>query len=364
MKLQVTKENLNRAVSAVARIASSRNSLPILANLLIKTVDNRLVIAATNLDIAITEKIGAKISEPGSLTVPARLLQDFVANLPDGVVELEADDFRLRVSADKYKSTINGMSAEEYPVMPALQAGKSFSLPSLELKKALSQTVYAASSDDSRPVLTGVYLHTHEGKLYIVATDSYRLAEASLGASKTEVMVLIPASSFQELARVMGDHTSDEVVVTFDEQQVRFTVGDVEIITRLIEGNYPDYRRLIPANFSTQAEVSRNELLNITKVASLFAREAAGSIQISINEKDSSLDVKSIASQLGENNSSIEAKAEGSGTVTLNSRYLLDALNSYAGDTVKFCMNGKLEPCLVIDPSSDKALQIVMPVKS
>lgn len=364
MKLQVTQENLNRALSAVARVASSRNSLPILANVLLKTVDNRLVVAATNLDIAITETIGAKITEEGSLTVPARLVQDFVSNLPSGVVDLVSEDFKLHISSGNYTSTVNGVSAEEYPVMPALQAGSSINLPSLDLKKALQQTVFAASSDDTRPVLTAVFMHTHEGSLYIVATDSYRLAERKLIETKTAVSVLVPASSFQELLRILSDHTAEEAIMTFDEQQVRFSVGDAEVITRLIDGNYPEYRRLIPADFSTSAEVIKSELTNVTKIASLFAREAAGSIQLNIDEKTNTLSVKSVASQLGENNSAIDATVTGSGMVTLNSRYLLDALAAVSGERVAFCMNGKLEPCLVRDLENAGITQIVMPVKS
>lgn len=363
MKLQVTQENLSRALNAVARVASSRNSLPILTNVLLKTSENRLVVAATNLDIAITETIGAKITEEGSVTVPAKLLQDFISNLPSGVVELESDDYRLSVSSGSYKSSLNGMLADEYPVMPALKSGKTIKLPPADFKKALQQTVFAASSDDTRPVLTGVYIHAYEGKLVIVATDSYRLAECLVGPTAIEMSVLVPATSLQELLRIISDHEED-IVITFDEQQVRFQVGDVEIITRLIDGSYPEYRRLVPPSFATTAEVSKSELVNITKVASLFARESAGSIQISIDEKSNTLAVKSVASQVGENSSEIEAKAEGKGTVTLNSRYLLDALGVIAGDKVVFCMNGKLEPCLVKDSSNPDIVQIVMPVKS
>ena len=174
MKLQVTQENLNKALSSVARIANTRGTLPILANVVLRTVGTRLTIAATNLDIAITHYIGSKVSEEGSITVPARLMQDFVGSLPSGVIELKLDDYKLHITTDQYNSVINGVSAEEFPVMPAITEGKTWTIPVKVFKKGLQQVLVAASNDEARPVLTGLYIHTSGGKLYIASTDSYR----------------------------------------------------------------------------------------------------------------------------------------------------------------------------------------------
>src|SRR3982751_1932389 len=184
MKLQVTQENLNKALSTVARVANTRGTLPVLANVLIKTVNGRLSISATNLDIAITHYIGAKVSNEGSITVPARLMQDFVSSLPEGVIELDLQETKLHVSTQQYKSVVNGIVADDFPVMPAITGGKSWKTKNTALKKALQQVVFAASSDETRPVLTGVLLQTKGGKLYMAATDSYRLAEKDLGPNK------------------------------------------------------------------------------------------------------------------------------------------------------------------------------------
>src|SRR5690242_6205294 len=186
MKLQVTQENLNKALGTVARVANARGTLPVLANVLIKTVNNRLSIAATNLDIAITHYIGAKVTEDGAITVPARLMQDFVSSLPASVIDLKLDDYKLNIATEQYQSVINGVSAEEFPVMPAITEGKKWTIPAVVLKKSLQQVVIAASSDEARPVLTGVYMHTTGGKLYMAATDSYRLAEKELIKTKDE----------------------------------------------------------------------------------------------------------------------------------------------------------------------------------
>jgi DNA polymerase III subunit beta len=363
MKVQVTQENLNRALGTVSKVANTRNTLPILANILLKTVDNRLFIAATNLEIAMTEIIGAKVYDEGSITVPARLTQDFVSNLPSGTVELESKDNKLAISTASYNSTINGIPADDFPVMPVINSQNKISQKSKDLKIALQQTLLAASSDDTRPVLTAAYLHSHKGQLFVVATDSYRLAEKKLSPYKDDISLLVPAGALNDLMRVLPDNDS-EVVINYDEQQVRFSVEGVELITRLIDGNYPDYRKLIPAKFATNVTLTKSELVNITKVSSLFARESAGSITINIDSKAQQINIHSIASQLGENTASAEASVDSDGVVTLNSRYLLEALNAFSGQRVTFSINGKLDPCLLHSEENKDYKHIIMPVKS
>lgn len=363
MKLQVTQENLSKALNNVARIANTRGTLPILSNVLLKTVDGRLSIAATNLDIAINHFIGSKVGEEGSITVPARLMQDFVSSLPSGVIELELEDNKLHIQAEKYQSVINGMSAEDFPVMPAIDTDKQFVVSGKQLKQSLQQVIVAASSDEARPVLTGVYCHTHDGSLFMVATDSYRLAEKMVMPLDQEVSLLIPASALQDLLRVLGDYEED-VLVLFDDQQVQFKVGDIELVTRLIEGSYPDYRKLIPASFASIAVLTKSDFSNITKVSSLFARESAGSVTIHNDEKENQVSIRSIASQLGENTASASATVTGDGLITLNSRYILDALHAIAATDVQFAFNGKVEPCVISSPSDATYTHVVMPLKS
>ncbi len=363
MKLQVTQENLNKALGTVARVANTRGTLPVLANVLIKTVNNRLSVAATNLDIAITHYIGAKVADEGAITVPARLMQDFVSSLPSDVIDLKLEDYKMHIATEQYQSTINGVSAEEFPVLAAITGGKSWTVPSNTLKSALQQVVLAASNDEARPVLTAVYLHTSEGKLYMAATDSYRLAEKELMPMQEEVNLLVPVSAMQEVLRILGDFEGD-VVVTSDDQQILFQAGDVELVARLIEGKYPPYQNLIPKTFATSATLKRADLLNVTKVSSLFARESAGSVTINIDEAHQALSIRSVASQLGENTATANGKVIGDGSITLNSRYLLDALHVLHGDEVVFCFNGKLEPSVIKDPAADDYVHIVMPLKS
>ncbi len=363
MKLQVTQANLAKALNTVARVANTRSTLPILSNVILKTVGTRLSIAATNLDIAITHFIGAKVGKEGSITVPGRLMQDFVSSLPSGVIDLSLEDYKLHINTDKYQSVINGVSADEFPVMPAITKGSKWTVAGQAFKTGMQQVVIAASSDDARPVLTGVYLHSHNGKLFAVATDSYRLAEKELVKTAQTVNLLVPASAMQDLLRILSDY-EDEVVVVHDDQQVSFKVGDVELVARLIEGNYPDYRKLIPQTFATSAKLKRSDFVNITKVSSLFARENAGSITIAASQADKQISIRSVASQLGENTASATGEVSGEADITLNSRYLLDALNVITADEVVFGFNGKLEPCVLRPVGAKDYTHVIMPLKS
>jgi DNA polymerase-3 subunit beta len=364
MKLTVTQENLNRALSSVGRVASSRTPLPILNNILLRTDKNRLLLAATNLELAITEHIGAKVEKNGAITIPARLLAEFVSNLPKGNVDLSVEGTKLHISSGSYDSTIHGMAPDEFPELPDISTDQSLELDAGLLKKAITQTIPVVSRDDTRPVLTGVYCHAHEGQLYFAATDGYRLAERSLAPVNNEISAIIPSQTLQDVVRVISDDTK-EVIVLFDETQVRFRCGDSEITSRLIDGSFVDYRKLIPQETDITMEVSKDEFLRITKIASLFARESGGSITIKAEVKTKQVSIHSVASQLGENTSSADAVISGDGNVTLNSRYLLEALGCIEEDTVVFAFSGKLSPCVLTGKSKTPNYKhIIMPLKS
>jgi DNA polymerase III subunit beta len=187
--------------------------------------------------------------------------------------------------------------------------------------------------------------------------------EKRLSPTKKDVALLVPASAMQDLLRIIGDHEED-VEVTHDDQQVLFQVGDIELVTRQIEGSYPDYRKLIPKTFETTANLKTSDLASVTKVASLFARESAGSITITADEDTKEMSIKSIASQLGENTSSAPATVKGGGSITLNSRYLIDGLGALTGPEVEFCFNGKLDPAILKSAKQDDYLHVIMPLKS
>lgn len=366
MELTVTQENLARALSAVSRVASNKTQLPILNNILLRTDGNRLLIAATNLEIASTQYIGAKIAKPGSITIPARLVSEFMSSLPKESVELRVVNDHLHITSGRYNSVINGVVADEFPELPTIDETSSiqYSITSSDFKQAVSQTIITASNDSTRPVLTGVYWHSHDGWLYLAATDGYRLTERRLVETTSDVAAIIPSQTLQETLRILTDDI-DEVDILFDETQVRFRLGEAEIVSRLIDGNFPDYRQLVPKQSDTNAVINKDEFVRVTKIASLFARESGGSVTLTTRADDGVISIHSIASELGENTSEATATIDTDGQVTLNSRYLVDALSVLDGDTVQFSFSGKLAPCVLTVGGDDaNYYHIIMPLKS
>ena len=364
MKLSVTQENLNKALATVSRVALARSTLPILSNILLKTHKGRLIISATNLELAITQEVVGKVDKDGQITVPARLTSDFVASLPGGKIDMELSGSRLRIKSEHSESVINGIDSGEFPTLPRIENENKHQIKASSLKQAINQTVVCASTDETRPILTGVYFYSFEEQLFLVSTDSYRLAEKIVAKTNDDISLIIPATALQELNRVIEDD-AEMVEVTFDDSQVRFVTGASEVITKLIPGKYPDYRSLIPTESDVQFTVYRDEFINITKVASLFARESAGSITISVTE-GGEISITSVASQMGENTSTAKVTAKGTGQITLNSRYLLDALNSMNSKEVSMRFSGKVNPCVIVPISKQKAdyQHIIMPLKS
>ncbi len=363
MKLVVTQENLAKALGIVGRVAQSKTSLPVLNNILLKAENNRLLLAATNLEIAITEYIGAKVVREGAITIPSRLLVDYISNLPKSNVELELTGNKLSIITDNYRSTMNGMSAEEFPALPEIDGATMLRIPTHVMKQAITQTILTTSHDETRPILTGVYLHTHEKWLYMAATDGYRLSEKRLLETDDGIAAVIPTQTLQDVARVVPDDC-DEVTLLFDSQQIRFRMNDIEITSRLIEGSFPDYRQLIPKKTEIQFVSKKDELTRITKVASLFARESGGSITIKTDSVAGNVSIHSLASQLGENTSEIQTNPSGDGSVTLNSRYLIEALGVTESVDIAFGFSGKLAPCVLRPVKGDDYTHIIMPLKS
>ncbi len=368
MRLSLTQENLSRALASVGRVVSTRTSLPVLSNVLLATDGNRLRLSATNLEVGINYWIGSKVEDEGSLTVPARLFAEFVASLPHGNIELSSIDSVLTVKTPHYESKINGISADEFPLIPTLSTDPILSLDASVLRDALVQVVVAASADEARPVLAGVYMYTEDKNLFLVATDSYRLAEKRIelaGDAPKELKVIIPAKTMQELVRLLGE-TDGEVELYLDENQVMFHLGEVELVSRLIEGQFPNYRQLIPTSATTSFDIDTAEFSRITKVASLFARESAGSVKLDI-KADGEVSIISSDSEVGGNTSSAECEVSGEdGEISLNARYLTDALAAMKSKAVTFAISGKLNACVIspADEGADDYTHLIMPLRT
>jgi DNA polymerase-3 subunit beta len=369
VRLSLTQENLSRALASVGRVVSSRTSLPVLSNVLLATDGNRLRLSATNLEIGINYWIGSKVEDQGSLTVPARLFAEFVSSLPHGNIELSGLDNVLTVKSPHYESKINGISAEEFPLIPTITSDPVLSLDAGVLREALAQVVIAASADEARPVLAGVYMYVEDENLFLVATDSYRLAEKRLeldGDAPKAFSVIVPARTMQELVRLLGE-SENQVEMYLDENQVMFRIGDIELVSRLIEGQFPNYRQIVPQHAETSFDIETAEFARITKVASLFARESAGSVKLEI-KAGGEVSIMSSDSEVGGNTSSAECEVNGEdGEISLNARYLTDALSVMKSPRVTFAISGKLSACVLSPAGTDVPedyIHIVMPLRT
>lgn len=367
MEIKILQEKLAKALNNVSRVAGgARATLPILNNVLIRVDEGKVSLTTTNLDMAVVSYLPASQSKNGVMTVPARLMAEFVGNLPRGeVVEIVSKDDKVTIKAGEYTSTINGASAEDFPELPEMDDAKAvkFQMEVEEFKAGLSQVMIAASNDTTRPALTGVYFNTFEGALYLAATDGYRLAERKfIEKVESEVTAIVPTGSLQEVLRSIGDDVN-EIEILFDETQVRFRIGEIEVTSKLINGSFPDYRQLIPKETEISVDLKRDELVRVTKLAALFAKEVGGSIVCKTSVENGCFSIASVANELGENNSEIKIEVATDGKVTLNSRFLLDALNVLDGNAVRFGFSNKLDPVVLKAEGDDKYIHIVMPLK-
>ncbi len=367
MELTVTQENLSKALNIVSRIANMKTQLPILDNILVKTEGNRLLIASTNLEIATTEHIGAKIIKAGSITIPAKVVTEFVNNLPSGVVSLKViNEKNLTIESGKFKSVINGVIADDFPELPTIDETSAikYVIKVASFKEAISQTIISSSNDLSRPILTGVLWQVVEGSLYFVSTDGYRLSEKRVMKSTEELSVVIPTQTLQEVMRAISDAT-EEIEVLFSESQVRFRVDETEIISQLIDGKFPDYRQLIPKSNEVKVLINKADFMQVSKISGLFASHSSSGVTITADEDNNIISLKSIASEIGENTSEAEAKVIGNGKITLNSRYLIDVLSIIDAKEVSFEFNSKISPCVIKSNVKDPDYtHIIMPLKS
>ncbi len=366
MKLIVNQEKVSRALASCGRVASSKAGLPILDKIILRTTKNKLHIIATNLELASSTILNAKVDTQGDIAVPAKLINDVIATLPKGNIELELQGLKLHIHSGAYSAVVNGSKTDEFPDLPTINEATAvqYSINQNEFKQSITQTTLTASKDVTRPVLTGVFIHSHDGFLYAASSDGYRLAERRIIATKSDVAAIIPASSLTESLRLITDDTPD-ITLLCDEGQVRIRVGDTELTSRLIEGSYPNYRELIPKKTETNVDLDAEPLVRTAKLAGLFSRSTGGSITFNASEANQTLIIASTASEDGENEAVLSGVVSGDGQVSLNSRYLLEALSAIQEPRITIGYNGKLSP-IVLRPATKESnyTHIIMPLKS
>jgi DNA polymerase-3 subunit beta len=377
MKIISLQENLKKGISIVSHITSKNINLPILNNILIKADEGNIDLIATNLEIGIIHSVRGKIEKPGKITIDAKIINEYINFLPQEKISFIVKDENVKIECSNYKTKIKGESAKEFPLLPEIEESNIINTSLVEFKKALSQVVFAVSKSESRIELSGVLFALSDDKLSMVATDSYRLAEKTIDINieKNKNLdennkIIIPAKTAQEVLRIASNLSDDldssekKVKLYINENQIVFEIDDSKIISRLISGQYPDYKQIIPEKKETEIIVSRQELIRAIKASSIFSKSGINDINISVNSEKKEIIISSLSSQTGESIINLNGEIKGKNNdITLNFRYLLDGLNNIDSDNVRVFIVDNNTPCVIKNEKEDSYLYIVMPIK-
>jgi DNA polymerase-3 subunit beta len=364
------QENLARGLSVVSRAVSTRSTLPVLANVLLKTEDAGLKLTATNLEIGITYWVPGKIESDGATTVPAKLLTDYVNALQGGErIDLELlGGETLHLRSGRFESHIKGISADEFPAIQTAGDRPTTRIAQNVLRTALEETAFAAASDEARPILTGVLARFEGDTVTLAAADNYRIAVKTIPIldAVPETSVVIPARALNELARVLSDVEQPiDIVLAQARNQILFHLDGIDLVSRLIDGQFPNYQQVLPQSHTTRAVLDREELLRAVRPAALIAHESANIVKLQIESNGESGVTVSANAEVGDHVGQVEAAVEGDGTtIAFNARYLADVLTNVEADQFALELNGPLSPGVFKPVGDDRYVHVVMPVRT
>ncbi len=363
ISVSIILDKLKVALQGVERVVTSRSTLPILNNVLIKTSKSGVEVVATDLEVGIKFFLGGKVEKEGSVTVPGRTLIGLVNSLHGDTIALESKNNILQVVCGETKASINGVPADDFPVIPEVEGGRVVKLRTEVFKDLLAQVDFAASSEESRPVLTGVYLISGGSGLTAVATDSYRLSEAAAKEKLSEEFnVIIPVRTLHEIRRLVGDTPQFEL--RLGENQIMVATDSATLVSRIIEGEYPNYKQIIPQKSDTTVEMDVQEFSDAVKTAAIFSMEGSNTVRLNI-QPSGTVEVVSESSQVGNFAAKVKAGVKGAGgEISFNAKYLLDGLNSF--DTPRFTlgMTNKTAAGVFRPSGVEDRLYLVMPLRS
>jgi len=373
MKLSCLQENLNKGLGIVGRAVATRSTLPITQNILFSADQSGLKLAATNLEMAITCWVGAKVKQKGEITVPARLLSDFVSSLPNDLIEvnLPANSRIMELKSGHFQARMHGIDAADFPPIPQINDGITASIDAASLREGISQVAFAAATEESRPVLTGINTEFDGDQLGLVAADGFRLAvhKTALNSRvKEKITVIIPARTLSELNRLIGEQEEPvEITVNEKRSQVLFRLKDAEIVSQLIQGSFPNYSQVIPQSYTTRAVVDISEFLRVTKMSSIFARDASGIVRLIVTPgselNPGKITVSAQAEEVGDNVSEVDALTDGEeAKIAFNVKYLSDVLSILPQAQVALELTTPSSPGTIRPIGVDNYVHVVMPM--
>jgi DNA polymerase-3 subunit beta len=371
MKVSCSQEDLSKGLAVVGRAVATRAVMPITNNVLIATEGSRLRLSATNLEIAISCWIPATIEKEGTVTIPARLVTDFVNSLPSGRIDmaLSPRSKSVELRCARHEAHISGLDPADFPAIPKITDGMNVKMKPGDLRLAINQVVFAAASEESRPVLTGVHAEFEGEQLTLAAADGFRLAVRKVPLAKnvdTKIAIIIPARSLNELNRLISEQEEPlELIVNSQKSQVMFRLRNVEMVSQLIQGTFPNYSQLIPKSHSTRAVIKLSEFLRATKSASIFARDGSGIVRLQIMPRDGKgkIAISARAEEIGDNVGEVDAAVEGEeAKIAFNSKYLMDVLGVIAKDEVALETTTSSSPGVIRPVGDESYIHVVMPM--
>lgn len=371
MKLSCLQENLSKGLSIVGRAVATRTTLPITQNVLLVTDQSRLKLTATNLEIAISCWIGAKIEEEGAITVPARLLTEFISSLPSDRVDITLSHRNLQLRCARFEARISGVSAEDFPPIPQVGDGAAAKVEVDNLRLGINQVVFAAATEESRPVLTGVHTEFNGDKFTLAAADGFRLAvhtTSLLSPIGEMTAVIIPARALTELSRLLADQEEPiEITINQKKSQVLFHLKNIEMVSQLIQGVFPNYSQLIPQSYTTRAVVDVAEFSRATRMASIFARDGGGIVRLVVTPgaelTPGKITVSARAEEVGDNVGEIDALVDGEpAKIAFNAKYLSDVLGVLHQAQVALETTTPSSPGVLRPVGVDNYVHVVMPM--
>ena len=372
MKLSCLQENLSKGLGIVGRALAARTTLPITNNVLLSADESRLKLAATNLEMVISHWIGAKVEEEGAITVPARLLSEFVSSLPSGeTVEMKLVGKTLEIRCARFDARISGIDASDFPPIPKVDNGIKTKIDAVTLRQAINQVVFAAATEESRPVLTGVDAQFEENMVTLAAADGFRLAVYRMPlvtTVKEKTEIIIPSRTLNELNRLItDDEETIDITVNPNKSQVMFHLKNTQLVSQLVQGTFPKYSQLIPQNFTGRSIVTVVEFLRVCKMASIFARDGSGIIRLIMTPggelTPGKITVSSKSEELGDDMGEIDAIVEGQEAKTaFNGRYLTDVLSVLKEQKVTLETTNPSSPGVIKPVGTDNYLHVIMPM--
>lgn len=369
MQTTILKDHLEKCVVSLSRIITQKAQLPILANILFEAKKGEITLSATNLSESITVTIPAKVEEEGTLSVPGRTFSEFVHLLPAKPLSISSKNQILVVECENVKADFNGISASEFPKLPQFTEA-TIAVSKETLGRLVSQVSFAASKDEGRPVLTGALLRLRSGEVTLVATDGFRLslAQSPFKGQSQEHEMLIPAKTLEEIVRITKDFSQkqdEEVAISLlkEQNQIVFRFGPIDFSTRLLEGQYPDWQRVIPSELTTKVTIDQKDFLNAVRLASVFSRDSLSVIKFDVTPDG--IVLASDAKEIGNDVIRVAAEVEGDGgEIAFNPRFLLEFLQTIEADQVQFEMSGPLAPAVFRRDKDQDFLHVIMPVRT